>query len=105
MEYTQENHIATKILKTQRSDIDFNNFKRSNFTITGNMNLEPVKINYKGEECWIKKAELEILNENNINVDDIYVSTYVEGMFSPYTQKGSPHANKTIDGYQLHILH
>lgn len=104
MEFTQENHYSQILLQSNMTpSLDYKNLKRSNLTATGKIG-NPIQITFKEKECWILDSELELLKSNFINLDDIEVMVYNEGMYSPFNKKRGTMAS-SIDGYQIHIIH
>ena len=102
VEYTSKNHYSKVIL--DRNDITEIKLKEPiKFLIIGNYSSEPTNIILHGKDCWIKKGELEILKKANINLKDIKVVAYIEGLLSPYFE--SKTIVTTIDGYELYILY
>jgi hypothetical protein len=101
IEYTSENHYSKVI--TDRNDITNIKLKEPiKFIFTGHYSSEPTNITLHGKDCWIKKGELEILKQANINLEDIKVLAYTEGLIGPY--KKCETTATAIDGYEIFIL-
>lgn len=104
MEYTQENHYSSIILSNRKEKkVDWNKFQRSIINIPSNgILIKDIKVD--GKDCWILEKEYERLLQKNIDIEDINILTYVEGLSSPYG-KGNSVAQTAMDGYTLHIIH
>jgi len=101
MKYTRENHWAIQTLNKTFTKKE--NQKRLDFIVTGNMKNIPVEIEYNKTLCWINSSELEMFKLNNININNVEVVMYTEGIIGPFNEKTS--TLKAIDGYKVDVIY
>jgi hypothetical protein len=102
-EFRQDNHYSNVILNREVK-LDPKTDKRAKILMTAEDDQTPMKVIFHGEECWIKKGELDLIKDkNNIDMSAIKVLAYVEGLMSPYQKSGM--GGTPIDAYEIHILY
>jgi len=101
MEYIKENHWS--MLTLNKTFTKNENQKRLNFIVTGNMKTVPIEIEYDNQPCWINSSELEMFKLKNVNINDIQVIMYTEGIIGPFNENSIN--GKAIDGYKVDVIY